>query len=260
MSNLYVRVMTGFYTHRKTVKLKIKLGSDAYWIPPRLWAYAAENQADGNLSAYSSEELAELLGCPSYAKVMLQALKDSGFVDESGMIHDWADHNGYHDRFSERAKKAAAARWSKKSPTPPKDTGKGTVDSGDKHCISDATSIIQHLNLKTGRNFRETESNLKFIKSRLSEKDVTVDGIKKMIDRQCERWIGTDQAEYLRPETLFNKTKFDSYYASKDLPYEPNKRNGEVRIDRSIGTANEGTADQYKGLGRLVKNPDAQRP
>lgn len=41
-----------------------------------------------------------------------------------------------------------------------------------------------------------------------------------MIDRQCQRWMGTSQEEYLRPETLFGKQKFDSYYAAKDLPIQ----------------------------------------
>ena len=143
MSRLYIRVMTGFYTHKKTVRLRIKLGSDAFWIPPRLWAYAAENQPDGDLSSYTSEELAELIGCPKYATSMLQALKDSGFVEESGMIHDWGEHNGYHEKFSARAKKAADARWAKeRSPTPSKEeTGKRKEESGDKHCTSNAPSI-----------------------------------------------------------------------------------------------------------------------
>lgn len=141
MSRLYIRVMTGFYSHRKTVKLKIKVGNDAFWIPPRLWAYAAENQPDGDLSAYSSEEIAELLGCNKYASSILQALKDSGFIDETGYIHDWKIHNGYHETFSERAKKAASARWSKT------EKGNRKEESGDKHCSSNATSINQDLEM-----------------------------------------------------------------------------------------------------------------
>ena len=117
--------MTSFYTNRKTVRLRIRLGMDAFWIPPRLWAYAAVNQPDGDMSAYSAEELAELIGYPSTAKsnaqAMLQALKECGFIDESGLIHDWHEHNGYHQTFADRAKKAAAARWKEKTPTPPKE-------------------------------------------------------------------------------------------------------------------------------------------
>lgn len=134
MSRLYVRVLTGFYSHRKTAMLRSAIGDDAFWIPPRLWAYAAENQPDGNMDGYSSGEIAFLLGCPKYATSILQALKDCGYIDLDGMIHDWKEHNGYHEKFSVRAKTAAEARWAKeKSPTPPKETktdsGKGKVET-----------------------------------------------------------------------------------------------------------------------------------
>ena len=123
MSQLYIRVMTGFYTHRKTARLRAKIGDDAYWIPPRLWAYAAENQPNGNLSGYTSEELSELLGCSKYATSILQALLDSGYINPDFTIHDWGEHNGYHQKFSQRAKTAALARWARQwakcASTPP---------------------------------------------------------------------------------------------------------------------------------------------
>ena len=249
MSRLYIRVMTSFYTHRKTVKLRIRFGSDAFWIPPRLWAYAAENQPDGDFSKYTSEEIAELIGCPSNAKTMLQALKDCGFIDENGFLHDWKEHNGYHDKFASRARNAALARWSKeKSPVPSKEEsekGNRKVESGDKHCLSDASSIysagsraaLHHLNEKSGKHFRECESSLAPINARMKESGVDIEGVKKMIDRQCIRWLGTPQEEYLRPQTLFGKEKFDSYYAAKDLPInnenhsKPNPRNAGIAFD-----------------------------
>lgn len=113
MSNLYIRLMTGFWSHRKTARLRSIIGDDALWVVPRLWSYAAENQPDGDLSGYTSEELAMLLGCPKHAPSMLQALKLSGFVEEDGKIHDWQQHNGFHSTFSKRAKAAAEARWKK---------------------------------------------------------------------------------------------------------------------------------------------------
>ena len=138
--------MTGFYSHRKTAKLRSFFGNDAFWIPPRLWAYAAEHQPDGNLADYTSEVLADVLGCSKYANTMLEALKKCGFVDESGMIHDWNQHNGYHEKFAERAKKAAAARWSKeKSPAPLKEIhGKRKEERGvsiAQAMLTDACSI-----------------------------------------------------------------------------------------------------------------------
>lgn len=105
--------MTGFWSHRKTARLRALLGDDALWIVPRLWSYAAENQPDGNLSSYTSEELAMLLGCSKHAPSMLQALRAAGFVDDDGMIHNWQRHNGYHESYSKRAKSAAEARWAR---------------------------------------------------------------------------------------------------------------------------------------------------
>lgn len=46
------------------------------------------------------------------------------------------------------------------------------------------------------------------------------------------------------------------------FPPKNNENNGKhppQRIDRSIGTANEGTAHLYEGLGRVAKTPDVQR-
>lgn len=187
MSKLYVRVMTGFYFHRKTAKLRRTLGTDAFWIPPRLWAYAAEHQPDGNMAAYSGEELAELLGCSKHANVMLEALKDCGFIEENGIIHDWQEHNGYHQKYSDRAKKAAAARWNKeKTPTPPKEeSGNRKVESGDKQCSTDATSIELPENLKTD-TFKKAWENWQ---QHRKEKKIKITPLAaKMQIKQCSEW------------------------------------------------------------------------
>ena len=134
--------MTGFYTHRKTIRLASKIGPDAYWLPPRIWAYCAENQPDGDLSGYQADELAMLVAYKGDASSMLVALKDCGFMDLDGMIHDWIEHNGYHEKYSTRAKTAAAARWSKeKSPAPLKKV-QGKEERGDKHCLEHACSML----------------------------------------------------------------------------------------------------------------------
>lgn len=111
--SLYVRLFTGFWSHRKTMRLRALLGDDAYWVPVRLWSYAAEHQHDGCFKDYSAQELAMLLGYNKDAQAMLQALHQAGFMVD-GCIHDWDQHNGFHSKFSERAKKAANERWKKK--------------------------------------------------------------------------------------------------------------------------------------------------
>lgn len=155
MNTLYVKIRTGFYTHKKTAILKLLIGNDAYWVPPRIWAYCAENQPDGNLSGYPPELIASLIGYQGDATSMHQALIKSGYLDACGMVHDWEEHNGYHVTFSVRAKAAAAARWSKKKEA--KKKGEETIDNRDKHCLSDASSIKSESQSSAGATY-EAES------------------------------------------------------------------------------------------------------
>lgn len=81
-----------------------------------------------------------------------------------------------------------------------------------------ARVALFYLNEKAGRGFRETEQNLALIKQRLKEVGWDISGVKKMIDRMVSRWRSTDMGEYLRPSTLFSKTKFSEYYDNRNLP------------------------------------------
>lgn len=74
-----------------------------------------------------------------------------------------------------------------------------------------ANEIIDYLNLKASKKFKQTNANFKFINARLKE-GYSVDDLKAVIDLKCEDWLLDDKMkEYLRPETLFNATKFESY-------------------------------------------------
>lgn len=85
----------------------------------------------------------------------------------------------------------------------------------------DAVVVLEYLKEMTGRKFRGVASDMAVISARLSEEGVDVEGIKLMIERQCKRWKGTEQEEYLRPATLFGKSKFDGYYAARELGLAP---------------------------------------
>lgn len=112
--------------------------------------------------------------------------------------------------------------------------------------------VLHKLNELTGRTFRETDKNLSMIAARLAEADVTVEGCVEMIKRQVDRWSNdAKMSEFLRPETLFNSTKFDSYYASRLLPVgerpaATNSRNGSI-------AGSDGTAAAIAERERLHK-------
>lgn len=113
---------------------------------------------------------------------------------------------------------------------------------------TEARIVIHFLNEQTGRHFRELQTNLSIIEARLKEPGVTLDGVKAMVTRQCLRWKGTEQEEYLRPETLFGKTKFDSYYAARDIP---------IASKSGTSTGNLTTEAKIREIQQIVKRATA---
>jgi hypothetical protein len=162
MSNLYVRLHSSFWTHRKTLQLRRKLGDAAFWIPPRLWSFAAENAPDGDLSNYQAEDLAMLVQYSGNAQEMLQALTDAGFL-ENGIIRNWAERNSFHAINHERAKTAAAARWAKrneklseeKEKDIDKEKEKEMKQASPEQCLSNAPSMdLESFKLRIGSWFK----------------------------------------------------------------------------------------------------------
>lgn len=96
--------------------------------------------------------------------------------------------------------------------------GKKGMERTEGEYHSNSRIALHWLNEKTGKHFRETDANLSKISARLSEPGVDIEGVKKMIDRQCQKWRGTKWEDYLQPSTLFGKEKFDGYFAAKDSP------------------------------------------
>lgn len=74
-----------------------------------------------------------------------------------------------------------------------------------------AVDVLQFLNEKTGRTYRPVETNLKLITARLRS-GATVMDCRQVIAKKTREWKGdAKMAEYLRPATLFNATKFEQY-------------------------------------------------
>jgi uncharacterized phage protein (TIGR02220 family) len=92
-----------------------------------------------------------------------------------------------------------------------------------------ALEVLTFLNAKTRRHFRGVDKrnrptpNLKFIMARL-ESGVSVQDCKTVIARKFRDWAPDDKMRsYLRPETLFNATKFEQYLGectTEEMPRE----------------------------------------
>lgn len=81
----------------------------------------------------------------------------------------------------------------------------------------DAVALLDYLNQKAGKSFRPVDAHIEMLKARLREPQVTAEGIKQMIDAKCRDWLNDEKMRhYLRPQTLFNKSKFADYYDQRN--------------------------------------------
>lgn len=79
-----------------------------------------------------------------------------------------------------------------------------------------ADRLIDFLNEKAGRSFRKSRVNLDLISARLSD-GISEQDCRGVIARKCREWKADPlMAKYLRPETLFNRTKLESYLGERE--------------------------------------------
>lgn len=76
---------------------------------------------------------------------------------------------------------------------------------------TEAREILDFLNAKVGRSYQAVDANVDLIVARLKE-GATATQCRQVIAKKSREWIGDEKmAEFLRPATLFNKTKFAQY-------------------------------------------------
>lgn len=92
------------------------------------------------------------------------------------------------------------------------DTDKTAMsDKSDPAPLSKAKEVLEYLNLKTNRSYRPVPANLDLIRARIGD-GVTPEQCRSVIDLKTGQWADDDKMrDYLRPGTLFNRTKFEQY-------------------------------------------------
>jgi uncharacterized phage protein (TIGR02220 family) len=75
---------------------------------------------------------------------------------------------------------------------------------------NDAKEALAYLNKTTGKNYKPIDSQLKFLIGRLKE-GYTLDDLKRVIDTMSKEKYFIENPKYMRPETLFGATKFQTY-------------------------------------------------
>lgn len=87
--------------------------------------------------------------------------------------------------------------------------------------LDEAKGILEYLNQKANRSFRPVSAHLDPIRARLNEAGVTAEGVRQMIDVKCADWLNDrNLSQYLRPQTLFRKSKFAEYYDNRNRNFK----------------------------------------
>ena len=83
--------------------------------------------------------------------------------------------------------------------------------------------IISYLNDKANTKFKDgNKANQRIISGRLDEGH-TLEDFKTVIDNMVAKWKGTEWEQYLRPQTLFQASKFENYLNFTKPETKPNK-------------------------------------
>jgi len=104
-----------------------------------------------------------------------------------GYVYAGAESDSRYRMFEKMVEKAAAATATKE----------------------DCEAILSYMNSRLGTQLRYCDSTHTKISARFAE-GYTVEDFIIVIDTKAKDWLGTKDARYLRPETLFG-TKFGSY-------------------------------------------------
>ena len=93
-----------------------------------------------------------------------------------------------------------------------------TLEEPEEEPFSEVVKeVVAYFNEIAGTNYKPSSGYIKsLIHARVAE-GFTVDDFKTVIYKKTKEWRGTDNAKYIRPQTLFG-TKFESYLNQLDTP------------------------------------------
>ncbi len=119
--------------------------------------------------------------------------------------------------------------------------------TGETPAVPPYKEIIDYLNEKTHSHYKHTtKATQRIINGRLSE-NFTVDDFKRVIDVKTEQWSNDKKmSAYLRPETLFAASHFESYLNEAMQTVKPESKYPGISEKMAKETGkNIGAADGY---------------
>jgi uncharacterized phage protein (TIGR02220 family) len=102
-----------------------------------------------------------------------------------------------------------------------------------------ADEILSYLNERSNSTYTKNKANMDCIGARIKD-GYTISDFKRVIDKKCQQWLGTEQQKYLRPITLFQASKFENYLNEPEtLKHEPRKTSSIDKLSSASSKAKQ---------------------
>ncbi len=114
--------------------------------------------------------------------------------------------------------------------------------------------VIGHLNQLTGKKYRTSAGNRSLIHARYKEGWAWED-FEKVHRIKTKEWLGTEREKYLRPITLYNPNKFESYWNEPEATGFSDKTAQRLKAAAAWVQSKKGGQDDRSGE---ICGPDGQ--
>jgi len=144
------RIRVGFFRHHKTRKLERRLGLEGVVALLRLWEYAAEFRAKGDLAGMTAEDIELAAGWNEEAP-FVTVLVEVRFLDEGPdgyALHDWQSHNPWVAESEDRSAAARLSRLHRENPEAAaklKAEGRTGLTPDEYHSFKRSTAVERSL-------------------------------------------------------------------------------------------------------------------
>lgn len=160
------RLNVSFVDHPKTRKLIKRCGDIAPLCLLRLWSWATLNRPTGMLGKVSDDDLEFIARWNGEEGAFIEACIKIGWIDRTDKghceLHDWQDNQPWvynAEKRSQQARKAAAARWEKRTGQDAEGNANGNADSNAESISSKSVNAGGNAKSMQGASYQYSLSN-----------------------------------------------------------------------------------------------------
>ncbi|MBE0148290.1 GntR family transcriptional regulator [Serratia fonticola] len=125
--------------------------------------------------------------------------------------------------------------------------------SEEIHITDQAILVLKHLNLLTGAKYTTAKSTLENMRARLVDGH-SLDELKLVVEYLVDRWLGTERAKYLNPETMFRPGKFPGNLLAATAWHDGGRKPEQVRTPVN-NTDRDAAYRRFIGSSLPLQNP-----